>query len=307
MKRRDFLTKGTLAAGLENYSTGLLAPILGSEPSLAQAAKASGRAARTSQEIRSASYLRRARENKLLPKLPLSVVSNAVGVKITPMPLDERIRRGIVPRRGFCTIVLASDALLISGNGPMSIDLLGDPYSEQVTFRHESLFATRKHFEAPDISGIFPQVRQMLLDGKYQEAAQLGHDEWHKNAIPAAGSGFGGGPAFAMHLDLPKPASIKDYLRTVDFESTEVKVHWTDEHGEWIRRTFASRPDNVVVQSLTAPKGADSQPSDFARQGGGSTTRRRWWRRSPCRRRDVARCCAGDSGGRGPHRRRRLR
>ena len=34
-----------------------------------------------------------------------------------------------------------------------------------------------------------------------------------------------------------------------------MKVHWTDERGEWIRRTFTSRPDNLVVQWLTAPKG----------------------------------------------------
>ena len=69
------------------------------------------------------------------------------------------------------------------------------------------------------------------------------------------GGGFGGGPAFSMRLDFPKTASVKDYLRTVDFESTELKVHWTDERGEWVRRTFTSRPDNVVVQWLTAPKG----------------------------------------------------
>lgn len=66
---------------------------------------------------------------------------------------------------------------------------------------------------------------------------------------------FGGGPSFTMHLDLPKSASVKDYLRTVDFESTEVTVLWTDEHGEWVRRTFTSRPDNLVAQWLTAPKG----------------------------------------------------
>jgi hypothetical protein len=58
-----------------------------------------------------------------------------------------------------------------------------------------------------------------------------------------------------MRLEFPKSASVKDYLRTVDFESTEVKVHWTDERGEWVRRTFTSRPDNLVVQWLTAPKG----------------------------------------------------
>ena len=58
-----------------------------------------------------------------------------------------------------------------------------------------------------------------------------------------------------MRLEFPRTASVKDYLRTVDFESTELKVHWTDERGEWVRQLFASRPDNVVVQRLTAPKG----------------------------------------------------
>jgi hypothetical protein len=68
----------------------------------------------------------------------------------------------------------------------------------------------------------------MLLDGKYHEAAKLAYDEWHKSPMPQGG-GFGGGPAFTMRLDYPKTASVKDYLRTVDFESTELKVHWTDD------------------------------------------------------------------------------
>ena len=62
-------------------------------------------------------------------------------------------------------------------------------------------------------------------------------------------------PAFLMHLDFPKTASVKDYLRTVNFESSEAKIYWNDERGEWLRQTFTSRPDNVVVQLLTAPKG----------------------------------------------------
>ena len=56
-----------------------------------------------------------------------------------------------------------------------------------------------------------------------------------------------------MLLESPGTASVRNYLRTVDFESTEVKIHWTDEKGDWVRRIFASRPDNVIVQWLTAP------------------------------------------------------
>ncbi len=254
MKRRDFLTKGTLAAGLA-ASPGLLTPMLESETSSAQTAETLKQTAGAPEEIRTAEYLRRAREDQFLPKKPVSTDFHLSGVKIVPMPLGERIRRGIVPRRGFCSITPGSDALLISGNGPINIDMPCDPYSEQISFRHESLFAPRKHFEAPAIAGILPQVRQMMLDGKYHEAAQFAHDEWHKTSLPPGGGGFGGAPAFSMHLGFPGTATVKDYLRTVDFESTEIKVHWTDERGQWVRRTFTSRPDNVVVQSLTAPQG----------------------------------------------------
>ena len=254
MKRRDFLTKGTVAAGLAS-STKLLEPLLAAQNAAPEPAQAAAKGPPAQQEIRSAEYRQRAKQDKYLPK-PAVVRESSGSVHISPMPLAERVQRKIVPRRGFCSIAPGSDALLISGNGPMGIEMLCDPYSEQIVFRHENLFMPHKRpFEAPKIAGIFPQVRQMLLDGKYHDAARLAYEEWHKSPMNAGMGGFGGGPGFSMRLDFPKTASVKDYLRTVDFESTELKVHWTDERGEWVRRTFASRPDNVVVQWLTAPKG----------------------------------------------------
>jgi len=256
MKRRDFLKKGTLAASLAS-SPGLLKSDGASETSSTRSSKTSRQTTDEPREIRSAEYLRRVRGDKFLPKTPAHTSSLlSAGMRMTPMPLEERLKRGIVPRQGFCSIAPGTDAMLISGNGPMSIEMPCDPFSEQILFRHESLFIPHKRpFEAPKIAGIFPQVRQMLLDGKYHEAVKLAYDEWHKSPITPLMGGFGGGPAFSMRLDFPKSESVKDYLRTVDFESTELKVHWTDERGEWVRRAFASRPDNVVVQWLTAPAG----------------------------------------------------
>ncbi len=254
MKRRDFLKKGTIVAGLASSST-LVLPAIAEETAKQKPSEGSRPAGAVSEEIRSAEYLRRALADESLPKAPIQVESHGLdGVRISPMPLEERRQRGIVPRRGFCSIAPAADALLIAGNGPINIDMTCDPYSEQITFHHESIFLPHKHFEAPNIAGVFPQVRQMMLEGKYHEAAKLAYDEWHKSSLPQGG-GYGGGPAFEMRLDYPKTASVKGYLRTVDFESTELKVHWTDGRGEWVRRIFTSRPDNVVVQSLTAPKG----------------------------------------------------
>ena len=156
MKRRDFLTRGTAVAGLAG-STKLLEPL-----EAAQSAAAKTPAAQ--EEIRTAEYLQRAKQDKYLPKPPVSAESlRSSDVRISPMPMAARTERKIVPRRGFCSTAPASDALLISGNGPMSIDMPCDPYSEQISFRHESLFTPhRRPFEAPNIAGIFPQVRQML-------------------------------------------------------------------------------------------------------------------------------------------------
>ncbi len=255
MKRRDFLTRGTVAAGLAGTAT-LLDPLKAAESAAPETAPAGAKAPPAKEEIRSAQYLERARQDKLLPKPPVMAERVRPGeVPISPMPLAERVRRKIVPRRGICSITAANDALLISGNGAMSIETACHPYSEQIVFRHESLFAPRKRpFEAPKIAGVFSEVRRMALEGKYREAAKLGYDEWKKTPMPPGMGGFGG-MAFSMRLESPKTEAVKDYLRTADFESTELKVHWTDERGEWVRRTFASRPDNVVVQWLAAPKG----------------------------------------------------
>jgi len=253
VKRRDFLTKGTVAAGLAS-SPKLIEPLQADQNTAPKTAQAAAKGPAAQDEIRSAEYLQRAKQDKYLPKPPALRESSGPDVRISPMPLAERVRRKIVPRRGFSSIAPASDALLISGNGAMSIETACDPYSEQIVFRHESLFTPhRRPFEAPKIAGIFPQVRQMLLDGKYHDAARLAYEEWHKTTL--AGGGFSAGAAFSMRVDYPKTASVTNYLRTVDFESTELKVHWTDERGEWVRQAFASRPDNVVVQWLTAPKG----------------------------------------------------
>ena len=53
----------------------------------------------------------------------------------------------------------------------MTIELMGDPYSEQILFHHESLLMPWKRpLEAPKVADIFPQVRQLVLDGKHRRS-----------------------------------------------------------------------------------------------------------------------------------------
>lgn len=244
MKRRDFL-KASAAAGLAGSLTAPPAPAAVERESK----KSTGHG-----DNRPAEYLRRVRADRFLPKPS----SPARSYPIAPMLLAQRLSRKIVPRHGFASIApgeLVSECLT-SGNGIMTIEFMGDPYAEQVLFHHEGLLMPwKKPMEAPNVADIFPQVRQMVLAGNHREAMALALQHMNDGPIKEDTQPHLTVPAFLMSLDMTKTTSVKDYLRTIDFESGEAKVYWTDEHGAWVRQTFTSRPDNVVVQWLTAPEG----------------------------------------------------
>ena len=204
MKRRDFLTKGTLVAGLAT-SPQLLQPLLASESVPQQSSGNSGQTGSAPEEIRSAEYLRRVKAEKFLPKAPAfreSILSD--GTKVSPMPMLERLKRNIVPRVGFCSIEPGQTVSqgLTSGNGHMNIEVACDPYSEQILFHHESLLMPWKRpFEAPKAAEVFSQVRQMVLDGKYREAIEFAFREMDKGPVKVNTWPHPTVPAFLMRVD----------------------------------------------------------------------------------------------------------
>ena len=246
MKRREFLKTSAVAVGAVGS--------LNIAPMLAAAESDSTKNSAPSGDNRPAEYLHRVQGDPFLPKPPMPARS----YEILPMPLAERVRRKIVPQRGFCSIApgnLVSECLT-AGNGAMNIELMGDPYAEQILFHHESLLMPWKRpLEAPQVADILPQVRQMVMNGNHRDAISLAVQRMNESTIKQNTEPHLTIPAFLMRLDFPKTASVKNYLRTVNFENSEIKVAGTDEHGDWLRQTFTSRPDNVVVQWLTAPTG----------------------------------------------------
>jgi alpha-L-fucosidase 2 len=246
MKRRKFVKTSAVAAGLAGSLE--LSPLFAADEMGTQETGV------PSKDNRLAEYLDRVQKDPYLPKPP----EFGRSYPISPMPLEERIRRKAVPQRGFCSIAPGDQVreALISGNGTMNIELMGDPYSEQILFHHENLLMPWKRpMEAPDVADIFSQVRQMALDGKDSEATTLALQHMNESPVKQDTEPHLTIPAFLMKLDLSKSSSVSNYLRTINFENSEIKVIWTDQHGEWVRQTFTSCPDNIIVQWLTAPEG----------------------------------------------------
>ncbi|HLP18412.1 MAG TPA: glycoside hydrolase N-terminal domain-containing protein [Bacteroidota bacterium] len=246
MERRKFVKTGAAVAGL--MASVKISPLLSATEKKFEKKKM------LSEDNRPAEYLQRVQKSPFLPKQPAAGKS----YPISPMPLAQRVKRKIVPQRGFCSITPGGtvNQALTSGNGAMNIELMGEPYAERILFNHERLLMPwKKPLEAPDVAKIFPQVRQLILDGKTKDAIALAFQQMNETPIKPDTEPHLTIPAFLMKLDLPKAESVYDYLRTVNFENGEITVHWTDDRGRWIRRTFASRPDNAVAQLLVAPQG----------------------------------------------------
>lgn len=146
---------------------------------------------------------------------------------------------------------------MMSGNGKIHITVSGNPARDRLVFQHERILVPWKlPFEAPNISGCLPEVRKLMLEGKYQQALELSFEEAARAGMPPGTQNHRTMPAFIMKIDQAGKGKIRNFLRTTDFESGEIKVMWDDDDGSWLRTAFVSRPDNMVVQSFSAPEGS---------------------------------------------------
>lgn len=140
---------------------------------------------------------------------------------------------------------------LLAGNGKMGIMVFGNPLHETVVF-------TDRFFNFPGVkSRTFAEVPRDTLDlikkycaiGKFKEANDLAvrTSHWHD------GGEGGRHPGFVLNIDMDADGEIKDYRRICNYETGEIIVRWSDDRGEWERRSFVSRDANVSVFELQAP------------------------------------------------------
>jgi hypothetical protein len=165
-------------------------------------------------------------------------------------------RRAQIPERGVGSTVPASrwDYGFLTGNGRMGTIIYGQTTNETVIFNHARLYLPHPRPLQVDLGQYWPEVRRIMrekghkagLDFSLQKAKELGHFNYHSDPFHLA---------FELKIETPVKGAATNYLRTTDFETGEVAVRWQDDEGGCLRRLFVSRPDNVVVLSITRPAG----------------------------------------------------
>lgn len=160
------------------------------------------------------------------------------------------------PERGFVSRRSADswEEALVVGNGVMGALVMGDPTDETIIMSHARLYLPwEEPVPPPHTAPHLAHIRALMTRGEYQRAAdfvvELSREE-----------GWGGKrwtdpfvPACDLRVSMVPRGVVRDYARSVDFRSGVAAVRWSDDRGEWLRRTFVSRADNVMVLHLRGP------------------------------------------------------
>ncbi|WP_406684571.1 glycoside hydrolase family 95 protein [Seonamhaeicola sp. MEBiC1930] len=160
-------------------------------------------------------------------------------------------------QRGITLITPSSEwrEALPSGNGVIGAMVYGSIGTERILFNHNALWFGGTRSELPDMSAELPKVREMMLAGEYGPANMHYVNKMIEKGFNGKHAAYH--PAFDMLLTMEREQLFEDYIRSLDFETGEVKVQWKDGELSYSRRLFVSIPDDITVLSLKAnSKGA---------------------------------------------------
>lgn len=144
------------------------------------------------------------------------------------------------------------DQAMPTGNGRVGALVFGRIENETIILNHDSLFLTTQKPTLPDVSEHFPKLRQLVAEGRYEEASRYYRDQVKVEYDHQGSDSFH--PAFNVTVAMPKGGKVKDVYRIVNFETGEVLVRWKQAEVTYERKVFVSRRDDVVIMSITASK-----------------------------------------------------
>jgi alpha-L-fucosidase 2 len=136
------------------------------------------------------------------------------------------------------------------GNGKLGAMVFGRPAKERIQLNECTLWAGGPYDPVnPDAKDALPEVRKLVNEGKYREAAGL-------ISAKVMAKPLGQMPYQTVGdllLDFPA-ADVTDYRRELDLDRATTTVSYQSGGVRFVREVFANAPDNVIVVRLSADK-----------------------------------------------------
>lgn len=174
----------------------------------------------------------------------------------------------LIPSRVISRIPpLRWEDALISGNGSTGVMVMGLPFDDLMIVNHAKLWAVGTNVtpQAPDLREAWKTASRIAQEDRYRDADDYVATESRRINREMYGDKMGKAsrlaydrthPGFHLHIATESNGAAERYRREVNLETGEIAVFWTDNRGDWIRRTFVSRTHNVIAMEITAPAGA---------------------------------------------------
>jgi alpha-L-fucosidase 2 len=137
------------------------------------------------------------------------------------------------------------------GNGRLGAMVFGGVVHERLQLNEDTLWAGRPYDPVnPDAKDALPEVRRLLAERQYQEAAQLvGAKVMSKPLAQMPYQTVGD-----LTLTFPEIDLVENYRRDLDLATATAHVSYTSGGVTFSREVFASVPDQVIVVRLTASR-----------------------------------------------------
>lgn len=137
------------------------------------------------------------------------------------------------------------------GNGRLGAMVFGNPVQERLQLNEETIWAGQPNNNAnPEALFAIPQIQKMIFEGRYKEAQDL----VGQKVITKTNHGMAYQPIGDLYLDFPEHEKFTSYYRELDITKAIATTRYTVDGVEFVRETFASFPDQVLVVRLTASK-----------------------------------------------------
>ncbi|EOR93815.1 putative large secreted protein [Arcticibacter svalbardensis MN12-7] len=141
------------------------------------------------------------------------------------------------------------------GNGSLGAMIYGSPASETLCLNEETIWSGGKNYltDRKDGYKYLGQIRQLLFDDKYIEAEKVAEGKL-LNQRPDSGSN-----SYQMlanlHIESSQLVNLTNYKRQLDLNQALVSTLFQKQGVNYLRESFSSFPDQVMVFKYTADKG----------------------------------------------------
>ncbi len=139
------------------------------------------------------------------------------------------------------------------GNGRLGAMIFGGVNEERLQLNEDTLWAGGPYDPVnPDAKAALPDVRRLVFDGKYSDAARL--IDRRVMAKPLRQLPYQ--TVGDLLLRFPETTAVNDYRRELNLDTAVARVSYVVGDVTFVRETFASPVDQVIVVRLTASRSA---------------------------------------------------